>query len=111
MKTSNYLFNRSWKDLVFPSTTGGGRGGENRGFHRVGEGESSASTRTDSYNSFVTPFTTKRTITEIWGLKTYVEIPSKSATFLHVKPNDFKFVAWFMSILKFGLPQLSFEVF
>ena len=31
--------------------------------------------------------------------------------FFQVKPSDFGFVTWFMSILKFGLPQLSFEVF
>ena len=31
--------------------------------------------------------------------------------FFLVKRSDFRFVTWFMSILKFGLPQLSFEVF
>ena len=29
----------------------------------------------------------------------------------HVKSSDFRFVTWFMSILKFGLPRLPFEVF
>ena len=29
----------------------------------------------------------------------------------HVKFSDFRFVTWFMSILKFGLPPLSFEIF
>ena len=39
-------------------------------FIRVGAGESSASTTTDTNTSFVTLSTTKRTIAEIWGSKT-----------------------------------------
>ena len=70
MKTNNHLFNKTQKDLVFPSTIGGRRGGESKEFHRVGAGESSASTRTNTKASFATISTAKRTITEIWGLKT-----------------------------------------
>ena len=89
-------------DKLFPSPRYGGRRGESRGLHRVGAGEYSASTN-DTNTSFATPSTTKRTIAEIWGSK-LVETPSKSAVFSHVKPSDFRFVTWFMSILKFGLP-------
>ena len=35
---------------------------------------------------------------------TSVKIPSKFAFFFHVKLSDFRFVTWFMLILKFGLP-------
>ena len=41
----------------------------------------------------------------------HMETPCKFAIFFHVKPSDFGFVTWFMSILRFGLPQLSSEVF
>ena len=58
-------------DRLFSSTRGGGRVVENRELHRVGAGESSASTTTDTNVSFATPFITKRTIAEIWGSKTY----------------------------------------
>ena len=44
--------------------------GESREPHRVGAGESSASTPTDTNTSFATPSTTKWTIAEIWGLIT-----------------------------------------
>ena len=43
---------------------------QRRKLHRVGVGESS-STATDTNNSFATPSTTKRTIAEIWGSKTF----------------------------------------
>ena len=42
-------------EKLFPSTTGTGRGGKNRELHRVGAGESSASTTTDPNTSFATP--------------------------------------------------------
>ena len=40
----------------------------------------------------------------IWGSKT-CETPSKFVIFFHVKHSDFRFVTWFMSIFKFGLPH------
>ena len=40
-----------------------------------------------------------------------METPRIFAIFFHVKPIDLKFVFWFMSAVKFGLPLLSFEVF
>ena len=39
---------------LFPSTRGGERGGESREFHRVGTGESSPSTTTNTNSSFAT---------------------------------------------------------
>ena len=54
-------------ERLFPSTGGGGRGGESRELHRVGAGEPSASATTGSGTSFATPSTTKRMIVEIWG--------------------------------------------
>ena len=42
-------------EKLFLSTTGTGRGGENRELHRVGAGESSASTATDPNTSFAIP--------------------------------------------------------
>ena len=57
-------------ESLFPSARGGGRIVENRELHRVGAGESSASTTTDTNISFTTPSTTKQTIAEIWGSKT-----------------------------------------
>ena len=46
-----------------------------------------------------------------YGDQKLAETPSKFATFFHVKHSDFRFVTWFMSILKLGLPLLSFEFF
>ena len=40
-----------------------------------------------------------------------METPRIFAIFFHVKPIDLKFIFWFMSAVKFGLPLLSFEVF
>ena len=59
-------------ERLSPSTRGGGRGGggESRELQKVGAGESSASTTTDTNIGFATPSTTKRTITEICGQKT-----------------------------------------
>ena len=54
----------------FPRTRGGGRGGESRELHRLGVGESYASTTTDTNVDFSTPSITKRTIAKIWGSKT-----------------------------------------
>ena len=34
-----------------------------------------------------------------YGDQKLVETPSKFAIFFHVKPSDFRFVTWFMSIL------------
>ena len=47
---------------------------------------------------------------EKYGDQKLVET-SKFFLFFHVKSSDFRFVTWFMSILKFGFPRLSFEVF
>ena len=55
---------------LFPSTRGGEGGVESRELHRVGAGESSAYTTTDTNTSFATPSTIKRTIAEIWGSQT-----------------------------------------
>ena len=52
---------------------GGGRGDESRKLHRVGAGESSASTTTDTNTSFATPSTTERAIAEAWESKTCVD--------------------------------------
>ena len=49
---------------------GEGRGGESRELHRVGAGESSGFTTTDTNTSFATPSITKRKVAEIWGSKT-----------------------------------------
>ena len=95
---------------LFPSTRGGRRGGESRELYKAGAGESSASVTTDTNTSFATPSTTKRTIAEIWDEK-LAEIPSNFPIFFHVKLSDFRFITCFMSILKFGLPRLWFEVF
>ena len=46
-----------------------------------------------------------------YGDQKLIEISCKFTIFFYVTPSDFRFVAWFMSILKFGLPRLSFEVF
>ena len=98
-------------ERLSPSTRDGERGGESRELYRVGAGESSASTTTDTNTRSAKPSTTKRTIAEIWGSKLVETPPNKFGIFCHVKPGDFKFVTWFMSILKFGLSQLLFEVF
>ena len=57
-------------ERLFPSTRGGGKGVESRDCNRAGVGGSTASTTTDTNISFAKPFTTKRTIAEIWGSKT-----------------------------------------
>ena len=49
-------------ERLLPSTRGGGAGGERGELHRVGTGESSASTTTCTNTSFATLSTTKRTI-------------------------------------------------
>ena len=51
-------------------------GGESRELHRVGAGESSASTATDRNSSFLTLSTTKQRVAEIWGSKTYEDSQS-----------------------------------
>ena len=58
-------------ERLFPSTRGGGRGVENSYLYRVGACESTTSTTTDANISFAKPSTTKRTIAEIWGSKTW----------------------------------------
>ena len=67
-------------ERLFPNTRDGGRGGESRELPKVGADESSASTTTDTNNSFPTPSTTKRTSAEIWGSKA-CETPNKFAIF------------------------------
>ena len=110
---------------LFLSTTGGGRRDESRQLLWVGAGESSASSTDTNNTSLATGSTTKRTIEEIWRSKTTSKKPqnsmshkttsgktsSKFAIFFHVKPSDFRFVTWFMSILRFGLPRLQFQIF
>ena len=54
-------------ERLFPSARGGGKGSEGREQHRVGAGESSASTITDTNTSFATLSTTKQVIAETWG--------------------------------------------
>ena len=105
MKTSNHL------EKLFPNTRGGGRGYESKELLRVGAGESSAPTTTDTNTSFATSSTTKQTVAEIWGLKTCGKSHSRFSFFFHVKSRDFRFVTWFMAVLKADLPRLSFEVF
>ena len=46
-----------------------------------------------------------------YGDQKLVETPWKFAIFFHVKHSDFRFTTWFMLILEFGLPGLSFEIF
>ena len=57
-------------ERLLPLTRGGGRGEESRELHRVGAGESSASTATDTNTSFETLRTTKIKIAEIWKSNT-----------------------------------------
>ena len=78
--------------------------------HRVGGGESCPSTTTDANISFTIPSTTNKKIAEIWVSKTCGD-SQYVCYFSHLKPSDFRFVTWFMSIVKFGLPRLLFEVF
>ena len=59
-----------WKTV--PHTRGGGRGGESIKLHRVGAGEPSTSTATDTNTSFVTSSTTKQMIAEIWEKKNFL---------------------------------------
>ena len=105
---------------LFPRIKGGGRRGESSELLRVGAGESYASGTDTSNTSFATRSTTKGTIKRIWGSKatsvkprksmllkiTSEKTPSKFAILSRVKPSDFRFVAWFMSFLKFDLPRL-----
>ena len=105
---------------LFPSIRGGGRRGESSELLRVGAGESSASATDTNNTSFATRSTTKRTIEEICGSKATSKKPLKSMShkttlgktlskfsiLSRVKPSDFRFVTWFMSFLKFDLPQL-----
>ena len=98
---------------------GRGRRDESREFRRVGAGELSSAADTNN-TSFATLPTTKQTIEEIRGSKATSKKPRKSmlhktisgkspskfAIFFHVKPSDFRFVTWFMSFLKFGLPLM-----
>ena len=98
---------------------GRGRRDESREFRRVGAGELSSAADTNN-TSFATLPTTKQTIEEIRGSKATSKKPRKSmlhktisgkspskfAIFFHVKPSDFRFITWFMSFLKFGLPLM-----
>ena len=52
---------------MFPRTKGGGRGDKRGDLYRVGAGDSSAYTTTDTNTSFATSSITKLTIAEIWG--------------------------------------------
>ena len=89
-------------------------------FLRVGAGESSASATDTNNTSFATRSDKKRKIEEIWGSKATSKKPLKSmshkttsgktrskfAILSCIKPSDFRFVTWFMSLLKFDLPRL-----
>ena len=66
MKNSNYLLNKSKKNC-FPVQESHSKGREH---HRVGAGELSASTTTDTNASFATPSTINRAIAGIWGSET-----------------------------------------
>ena len=106
---------------LFPSIRGRGRRGESSELLlKVSAGESPASATSTNNTSFATRSTTKRTIEEIWGSKatskkplksmshktTSGKTPCKFAILSSAKPSDFRFVAWFMSFLKFDLPRL-----
>ena len=67
-------------ERLHPRRKGRGKGAESRELHRVGAGEPSASTATDTNTSFATPFATKRIIAEIRDKK-LVETQSKFAVF------------------------------
>ena len=54
---------------------GGGRGSEGRELHRIGAGESSASTTTDTNTGFATPSITKWKIAKTLGSKILGESP------------------------------------
>ena len=81
-------------------------------FVGVGAGESSASTTTEINTSFATPPTTKWNIVGTkYGDQNLWRLPVNLLIFFYVSASDFRFVTWFMLILRFGLPRLSFEVF
>ena len=63
---------------MLTSTRGGGRRDETRELHRVGAGESSASTGDTNNTSFAKPSTTKRKIAETWGIKSNIKKTSES---------------------------------
>ena len=93
---------------LFLNIRGRGTRGESSELLRVGVGESSASSATDTNNtSFVTELSTRKpTIEEIWVSKlsskkplksmlhktTSGKTPSKFAILYHVKPSDFRCV-------------------
>lgn len=74
-------------EILFPSIRSVGRGGESRKLHRVGTGESSASTTYDTNTSFVAPSTTKWSISEIWGSKTCGDSPKICVFFFSCKAH------------------------
>ena len=67
MNENQQLFVQQEFERLFPSTRGGGSGGEYREIHRVSADEPSASIAADTNTSFAGPSTTKRTISEIRG--------------------------------------------
>ena len=97
-------------ERLFPSTRGGGEQVESREPHRVGAGESSASTTTDII-LILQHGLPQNVRLEKYRDQKLVETPSKFAISFHVKSSDSRFVTWFMPFLKFGLSRLSFEVF
>ena len=108
MKTSNHLFKISQKDCSAVQR-GGGSGGESRQLYSVGAGKSSASTTADKNTSSAARLPQSGRLQK-YGNKKIVETRSKFVIFLHVRRSYLRFVTWFMSILKFGLPRLSSEV-
>ena len=60
MDENQHLSFKQELERLFPSTRGGGRGGESRELYRVCAGESSLSTAADTNKSFPIPSTTKQ---------------------------------------------------
>ena len=89
----------------------GGRGDESRELHRVGTGESSASLQQLIQILVLQHRLPQNGRLQKYGDQKLVETPCTTKIFFQLKPSDFRFVSWFMSILKFDLPRLSFEVF
>ena len=106
MKTSNHL------EKLFPNTRGGGRGYESKELLRVGAGESSAPTTTDTNTSFATSSTTKQTVAEIWGLKTCGKSHSRFLFFFFMENpeiSDLLLGSWQFSRLIFHDCHLKFS--
>ena len=109
MDEKQQSFIQQESEKLFPSTREGGRGDESRELHRVGAGESISTTKQLMQILVLQHRLPQNGRLQKHGDQKLVETLCKN--FLHVKRSDFRFVTWFISILKFGLPQLLFEVF